>query len=192
MSPDGSFRRSFLDPTVHRVCTDQSLKTVMEICVRCLQNIPTERPSVEDVLWNLQFAAQVQDGCRESQSSDGSPSGSPPQRPRLSVTMRWKQVPATQKLSCISTFWRKILMGFPVFAVHSWVEMENSLCSQEICCVQFKMLSSYMFIESILSIWSSKKNATQLCINICSRVNYLVNHLYLTRYLFITYVILYC
>jgi hypothetical protein len=33
---------------------------VMEICLRCLAKEAAQRPSVEDVLWNLQFAAQVQ------------------------------------------------------------------------------------------------------------------------------------
>jgi len=47
----------------------------MEVCVRCLVKEAAERPSIEDVLWNLQFAAQVQDAwIGESQSSsDGSP-----------------------------------------------------------------------------------------------------------------------
>ncbi|KAE8710331.1 putative inactive leucine-rich repeat receptor-like protein kinase [Hibiscus syriacus] len=52
--------RSIADPAVQTSCSDQSLKTMMEICVRCLLMDPTERPSIEDVLWNLQFAAQVQ------------------------------------------------------------------------------------------------------------------------------------
>ncbi|EXB97692.1 hypothetical protein L484_020242 [Morus notabilis] len=37
----------------------------MEICVRCLSNEPADRPSIEDILWTLQFAAQVQDSSRE-------------------------------------------------------------------------------------------------------------------------------
>ncbi|KAM7520007.1 hypothetical protein LguiB_018969 [Lonicera macranthoides] len=61
---------SVVDPAVRDACSDESLKTMMEICSRCLLNNPADRPSLEDVLWNLQFAAQVQDAC---QSSDGSP-----------------------------------------------------------------------------------------------------------------------
>ncbi|KAK3145836.1 hypothetical protein QOZ80_3BG0258190 [Eleusine coracana subsp. coracana] len=68
-------RRSFADPTVRKGCSDESLRTVMEICVRCLAKEPAQRPSVEDVLWNLQFAAQVQDDWEgDARSSDGSPS----------------------------------------------------------------------------------------------------------------------
>ncbi|XP_027359105.1 probable inactive leucine-rich repeat receptor-like protein kinase At3g03770 [Abrus precatorius] len=71
---DGEARRSIIDPAVSKACLDQSLKTMMEICVRCLVKEAAERPSTEDVLWNLQFAAQVQDAWRgDSQSSDGSP-----------------------------------------------------------------------------------------------------------------------
>ncbi|KAK7380771.1 hypothetical protein VNO78_33290 [Psophocarpus tetragonolobus] len=76
ITADGEARRSIIDPAVRKACLDQSLKTMMEICVRCLIKEPEERPSIEDVLWNLQFAAQVQDAWRgdsQSSSSDGSP-----------------------------------------------------------------------------------------------------------------------
>ncbi|KAF7819251.1 putative inactive leucine-rich repeat receptor-like protein kinase [Senna tora] len=82
---DEEGRRSIVDAGVRLSCLDESLKTMMEICARCLAKDPAERPSIEDVLWNLQFAAQVQDAWRgesQTQSSDGSP-GSPFQPPRL-------------------------------------------------------------------------------------------------------------
>ncbi|XP_062212649.1 probable inactive leucine-rich repeat receptor-like protein kinase At3g03770 [Phragmites australis] len=67
-------RRSFVDPAVRKGCSDESLRTVMEICLRCLAKEAAQRPSVEDVLWNLQFAAQVQDDWEgDARSSDGSP-----------------------------------------------------------------------------------------------------------------------
>ncbi len=60
-------RRNIVDPAVQKECSVESLKTVMEICVRCLSSKPTDRPSVGDVLWNLQFAAQVlQDSFTET------------------------------------------------------------------------------------------------------------------------------
>ncbi|OEL36538.1 putative inactive leucine-rich repeat receptor-like protein kinase [Dichanthelium oligosanthes] len=68
-------RRSFADPAVSKGCSDESLRTVMEICQRCLAKEAAQRPSVEDVLWNLQFVAQVQDDWEvETWSSGG---GSP-------------------------------------------------------------------------------------------------------------------
>ncbi|KAK4282097.1 hypothetical protein QN277_013513 [Acacia crassicarpa] len=80
---DEEARRSIVDAGVRNSCLDQSLRTIMEICTRCLTKDPAERPSIEDVLWNLQFAAQVQDAWRgESQSSEGSP-GSPFEPRRL-------------------------------------------------------------------------------------------------------------
>ncbi|GLT87447.1 hypothetical protein SLE2022_055290 [Rubroshorea leprosula] len=85
IAADDSARRNIVDPAVQKACSDQSLKTMMEICVRCLLKDPVERPSVEDVLWNLQFAAQVQDAWRgDSQSSEGSPV-SPSQPARMHV-----------------------------------------------------------------------------------------------------------
>ncbi|XP_065853461.1 probable inactive leucine-rich repeat receptor-like protein kinase At3g03770 [Euphorbia lathyris] len=72
ISGDETARRSMVDPAVHKGYSDQSLKTMMEVCSKCLLKNPTDRPSVEDVLWNLQFAAQVQDGWR-GDSGEGSP-----------------------------------------------------------------------------------------------------------------------
>lgn len=65
LTTDDTGRRSIVDPAVHKQCSDESLKTMMEICVRCLSNEPVDRPSIEDILWTLQFAAQVQDSSRE-------------------------------------------------------------------------------------------------------------------------------
>lgn len=74
IAADRTARRSVVDPAVNRTCLDRSLKTMMEVCVRCLLKKPEDRPSIEDILWNLQYAAQVQDAWRgESQSSDSSP-----------------------------------------------------------------------------------------------------------------------
>lgn len=72
---DGAAMRNVMDPFIRRQCCDESLKSVMEICLRCLSEEPTKRPSVEDVLWNLQFAAQVQESSLmdDSQSSEESP-----------------------------------------------------------------------------------------------------------------------
>ncbi|XP_054804402.1 probable inactive leucine-rich repeat receptor-like protein kinase At3g03770 [Prosopis cineraria] len=81
---DDDARRSVVDPVVRRASLDQSLKTVMEICVRCLAKEAEERPSIEDVLWNLQFAAQVQDSWRvDSRSSGDWSPGSPSDSARL-------------------------------------------------------------------------------------------------------------
>ncbi|KAF8049374.1 hypothetical protein N665_2223s0001 [Sinapis alba] len=92
ISGDDGARRSMVDPTVHRTCSDQSLKTMMEICVRCLLKDPLERPSIDDVLWNLQFASQVQEGWLQNSnppSIRGSPSpaaSSLPLPSRLHIT----------------------------------------------------------------------------------------------------------
>ncbi|XP_039006149.1 probable inactive leucine-rich repeat receptor-like protein kinase At3g03770 [Hibiscus syriacus] len=90
---DDVMRRLVADPAVRTSCSDQSLKTMMEICVRCLVKNPAERPSVDDVLWNLQFAAQVQDAWKvDSQSSEGSP-GSPFEPPhRVAFAMETRSL----------------------------------------------------------------------------------------------------
>nr|GMC82959.1 probable inactive leucine-rich repeat receptor-like protein kinase At3g03770 [Ipomoea batatas] len=74
LTADELARRSIVDPAVCKECSDHSLKTVMELCLRCLSNEQSDSPSVEDVIWNLQFAAQVQDSCRrDSHSAQCSP-----------------------------------------------------------------------------------------------------------------------
>lgn len=74
ITTDDTSRKSLVDPAVRNSCSGESVRTMIEICCRCLLKDPAERPSIEDVLWNLQFAAQVQDGWRgDSQSSEGSP-----------------------------------------------------------------------------------------------------------------------
>lgn len=80
-------RRLLVDQSVSLACSDESARTVMEICLRCLAKEAAQRPSVEDVLWNLQFAAQVQDDWRgdsRSSASEESPL-SPSQIPREST-----------------------------------------------------------------------------------------------------------
>ncbi|XP_058007539.1 probable inactive leucine-rich repeat receptor-like protein kinase At3g03770 isoform X2 [Hevea brasiliensis] len=72
---DHKARRSIVDPAVAKECGEESLKIMMEICIRCLADEQSDRPSIEDVLWNLQFAAQVEesrkgDHSHNSQESD--------------------------------------------------------------------------------------------------------------------------
>ncbi|KAJ8573024.1 hypothetical protein K7X08_009535 [Anisodus acutangulus] len=61
LTADEIARRNIIDPAVRNECSDSSLRTLMELCIRCLSDESSERPSVEDLIWNLQFAAQVQD-----------------------------------------------------------------------------------------------------------------------------------
>ncbi|PWA57183.1 concanavalin A-like lectin/glucanase domain-containing protein [Artemisia annua] len=60
-------RRSIVDPLVCKECCDESLKTLIELCVRCLSN---DRPSIDDVLWNLEFIAQTHTSSVEESSSN--------------------------------------------------------------------------------------------------------------------------
>ncbi|XP_055816988.1 probable inactive leucine-rich repeat receptor-like protein kinase At3g03770 [Solanum dulcamara] len=61
LTADEIARRDIIDPAVQKECSDGSLRTLMELCIRCLSDEPSQCPSVEDLIWNLQFAAQVQD-----------------------------------------------------------------------------------------------------------------------------------
>ncbi|KAK3228618.1 hypothetical protein Dsin_000499 [Dipteronia sinensis] len=66
ITKDDVARKSIVDPEVKNECSDESLKRVMELCVMCLSNQPTHRPSIEDILWNLQFATQVQNSTHNN------------------------------------------------------------------------------------------------------------------------------
>ena len=48
-----------IDKQIVGMCGAESLATVLEIAGKCMIDDPLRRPSMEDVLWNLQYAAQV-------------------------------------------------------------------------------------------------------------------------------------
>ncbi|XP_021755987.1 probable inactive leucine-rich repeat receptor-like protein kinase At3g03770 [Chenopodium quinoa] len=89
LAADEAARRSTVAEEIQNTCSAESLKTMMEICTRCLLKDLTLRPTIEDVLWNLQFASQVQDAWQggESRSSRSSSPASPPQLPKLRFTI---------------------------------------------------------------------------------------------------------
>lgn len=51
-------------------CSQESLSIVVSITKKCISPEPSTRPSFEDVLWNLQYAAQVQATADADQKSD--------------------------------------------------------------------------------------------------------------------------
>ncbi|KAK6148084.1 hypothetical protein DH2020_018996 [Rehmannia glutinosa] len=57
-NPDG--QRRIVDPTVLASCSQESLSIVVSLTINCISPESSTRPSFEDVLWNLQYAAQVQ------------------------------------------------------------------------------------------------------------------------------------
>ncbi|KAM6549627.1 hypothetical protein CsatB_021303 [Cannabis sativa] len=57
-SQDG--RKRIVDPIVLTTSSQESLSIVVSITRKCISHEVSSRPSFEDVLWNLQYAAQVQ------------------------------------------------------------------------------------------------------------------------------------
>ncbi|XP_050375191.1 probable LRR receptor-like serine/threonine-protein kinase At1g14390 [Argentina anserina] len=58
--------RLAIDPSTQGSFAYQSLKTAVEITINCLCRDPSKRPSIDNVLWNLQYAIQVQEGWTSS------------------------------------------------------------------------------------------------------------------------------
>lgn len=58
--------RVAIDPSIQGSFAYQSLKTAVEITVNCLCRDPSKRPSIDNVIWNLQYAIQVQEGWTSS------------------------------------------------------------------------------------------------------------------------------
>ncbi|KAK3043287.1 hypothetical protein RJ639_002530 [Escallonia herrerae] len=58
-------RGQFVDPIVLASCSQESLSIVISITNKCITSDSSARPSLEDVLWNLQYAAQVQETAEE-------------------------------------------------------------------------------------------------------------------------------
>lgn len=58
--------RGVIDPSMQGSFAYQSLKTAVEITINCLSRDPSKRPSIDNVLWNLQYSIQVQEGWTSS------------------------------------------------------------------------------------------------------------------------------
>nr|AAC05344.1 putative receptor-like protein kinase [Arabidopsis thaliana] len=57
---------SLADPSVKGSYAYESLRTTVEFAINCLCEDQSKRPSIEDVVWNLQYTIQVQQGWRPS------------------------------------------------------------------------------------------------------------------------------
>ncbi|KAJ7956071.1 Tyrosine-protein kinase [Quillaja saponaria] len=71
ISQDG-WKRT-VDPIVQATCSRESLSVVISITNKCVSPDSWNRPSIEDVLWNLQYAAQVQATADGDQRFDAAP-----------------------------------------------------------------------------------------------------------------------
>ncbi|WOK96898.1 putative LRR receptor-like serine/threonine-protein kinase [Canna indica] len=56
------------DPAIRGTYAVDSLKTAVEMALNCVSGDPNQRPSIDDVLWNLQYSAQIQDGWASSEN----------------------------------------------------------------------------------------------------------------------------
>lgn len=53
-------QRQVVDPNVLATCSQESLSVAISITSKCISLNSSNRPSFEDILWNLQYAAQIQ------------------------------------------------------------------------------------------------------------------------------------
>ncbi|KAL6567726.1 hypothetical protein OROGR_001394 [Orobanche gracilis] len=58
--------RDLIDPSIRGTFAYESLKTVVQITINCLCRDPMSRPTMEDVLWHMQYSVQVQEGWATS------------------------------------------------------------------------------------------------------------------------------
>ncbi|XP_010930133.1 probable inactive leucine-rich repeat receptor-like protein kinase At3g03770 [Elaeis guineensis] len=63
-------QKHILDPIILGTSSQESLSIVISLTNKCLSPESSTRPSMEDVLWNLQYAAQVQATADGDQRSD--------------------------------------------------------------------------------------------------------------------------
>ncbi|AQL04385.1 Leucine-rich repeat protein kinase family protein [Zea mays] len=68
LTEDPDRLKDMADPAIHGTFAVDSLSTVAEIALKCTTGDPSDRPSIDDVLWNLQYSMQVQDGWASSES----------------------------------------------------------------------------------------------------------------------------
>ncbi|XP_010915091.1 probable LRR receptor-like serine/threonine-protein kinase At1g14390 isoform X1 [Elaeis guineensis] len=60
--------KGMADPSICGTFALGSLRTAVEITLNCISEDPSMRPSIDDVLWNLQYSVQVQDGWGSSEN----------------------------------------------------------------------------------------------------------------------------
>ncbi|GMI75362.1 hypothetical protein like AT1G14390 [Hibiscus trionum] len=58
--------RNVIDPSIRGTFAYDSMQTTVQFAINCLSKDSTKRPSIEDVLWNLQYSIQVQEGWTSS------------------------------------------------------------------------------------------------------------------------------
>ncbi|KAL2546790.1 Leucine-rich repeat protein kinase family protein [Forsythia ovata] len=63
--------RGLIDPSIRGTFAYESLKTVVQITMNCLCKDSSKRPSVEDVIWHMQYSVQVQEGWTGSGNLSG-------------------------------------------------------------------------------------------------------------------------
>jgi len=68
LTEDPDRLKDMADPAIHGTFAVDSLSTIAEIALNCTAANPSDRPSIDDVLWNLQYSMQVQDGWASSES----------------------------------------------------------------------------------------------------------------------------
>lgn len=57
-----------VDPNIRNTFAHESLRRAAEICVNCVSNDTKDRPSIDDILWNLQYCVQIQDGWASNEN----------------------------------------------------------------------------------------------------------------------------
>ncbi|CAN6194667.1 unnamed protein product [Urochloa humidicola] len=68
LTEDPDRLKDIADPAIQGTFAVESLSTITEIALNCTAGEPSDRPSIDDVLWNLQYSMQVQDGWASSES----------------------------------------------------------------------------------------------------------------------------
>lgn len=66
--------KQIVDPIVQATGSPESLGIVISITNKCISPESWSRPSIEDILWNLQHASQVQATTDGDQRFDTAPS----------------------------------------------------------------------------------------------------------------------
>lgn len=59
---------AIVDTAIRNTFAYDSLKRAVEIAINCVSKDSNERPSIDDVLWNLQYCIQIQDGWASSEN----------------------------------------------------------------------------------------------------------------------------